>query len=107
MHIGERIKARREELGWTQDQLAKRMGYTSRSTVQKVEKGINDITQSTVMLYAEVLGVTPSWLMGWEQEEIENVEKDKLCSIFAQMNNEQRDRLLEYANFVLFQTRDK
>lgn len=37
--IGERIKARRLELGLTQEELAKKMGYTSRSTVNKVELG--------------------------------------------------------------------
>lgn len=66
MNIGDRIKARREELGLSQDELAKRMGYTSRSTINKVEKNINDVTQSNVVKYAKALETTPSYLMGWE-----------------------------------------
>lgn len=45
MGIGNRIKQRREYLGLSQEELARRLGYTSRSTVNKIEKGINDITQ--------------------------------------------------------------
>lgn len=64
--IGYRIKQRREELQITQDELAKRMGYTSRSTINKVEKGINDVTQTNVVKYAQALDCTPAYLMGWE-----------------------------------------
>ena len=46
--IGKRIKIKREELGLTQEDLAKRMGYKSKSTINKIELGINDITQSTM-----------------------------------------------------------
>lgn len=37
MTIGERIKKRRLELGMTQDELAKKLGYKSRSSVNKLE----------------------------------------------------------------------
>lgn len=65
-HIGEKIKARREQLGWSQDDLAKLMGYKSRSTINKIESGVNDITQSKVVAFAKVLDTTPAYLMGWE-----------------------------------------
>ena len=45
MGIGNRIKQRREYLGLSQEELARRLGYTSRSTVNKIGKGINGITQ--------------------------------------------------------------
>ena len=70
MHIGDRIKKRREQLGMTQEELAQKMGYASRSTVNKVEKGVNDITQTTIVNYAKALGTTPAYLMGWEDTEI-------------------------------------
>lgn len=56
----------------TQEELAKKLGYKSKSTINKVELGVNDIVQSKVVKYAEVLGVTPSYLMGWE----ENLNKE-------------------------------
>ena len=36
MTIGQRIKERREELDITQDELAKRLGYKSRSSINKI-----------------------------------------------------------------------
>lgn len=64
--VGINIKNRREELGITQEELAKRMGYKSKSTINKIEMGINDITQSKILAFAEVLDTTPAHLMGWD-----------------------------------------
>lgn len=67
--IGTRIRNRRIELGLTQDDLAKRMGYTSRSTINKIENNINDIPQSKVIKFAEALGTTAADLMGWTSDD--------------------------------------
>ena len=64
-----KIKNKRIELGWTQEELAKKMGYTDRSSIAKIESGKFDLTTSKIEQFADVLGVTPSWLMGWEDEE--------------------------------------
>lgn len=66
MTIGERIAIRRRQLGLTQEELAKKLGYKSKSTINKVELGINDLSQSKVKLYADALDVSPAYLMGWE-----------------------------------------
>lgn len=66
--VGERIKLRREELGYSQAQLAEQMGYSDRSTIAKIEKGVNDITQSKVVEFAHMLETTPSYLMGWTND---------------------------------------
>ena len=71
MGIGVMIKKRREELGYTQEELAEKMGYKSKSTINKIEAGINDITQSKIVAFAKVLKTTPAYLMGWEDEEKE------------------------------------
>ena len=75
MSIGKRIKKRREELGYTQEQLAEKMGYKSKSTVNKIEAGINDITQSKIVAFAKVLKTTSSYLMGWDNEDEKNKKK--------------------------------
>lgn len=69
--IGKRIKQKREEYGWTQEELAKRMGYKSKSTINKIEMGINDISQSKIVKFAEVLNTSVAYLMGWDQEQID------------------------------------
>ena len=65
--IYKRIRARREELGISQEELAKRLGYKSRSSINKIEKGENDIPQSKIVAFAQALQTTPERLMGWEQ----------------------------------------
>ena len=69
MGIGDRIKNRREELGLSQDELAEKMGYKSRSTIAKIEKGVNDVAQKTTVKFAEALNTSVAYLMGWNEEE--------------------------------------
>ena len=66
--IGNKIKTRRKELNITQEELAKMTGYTTRSTINKIEQEINDIPLSKVSVFAKALNTTPSYLMGWEDE---------------------------------------
>lgn len=66
--IGARIKARRQELKMTQRDLAARMGYKDHTTITRTEAGKVDLPQSRVAQFAEVLGVTPGYLLGWDQE---------------------------------------
>lgn len=68
MSIGSRIKQRRNELKLSQRELAARLGYTDHTTLTRIEAGKVDLSQSKVMQFAEVLGVTPAYLMGWERE---------------------------------------
>ena len=64
--IGDRIKARRLELDMSQDELARLVGYKSRSSINKIEKGENDIPQSKIAAFAAALETTPEYLMGWD-----------------------------------------
>jgi transcriptional regulator with XRE-family HTH domain len=75
--VGNRILQRRKDLDLTQEELARRMGYKSKSTINKIEMGINDIPQSKIMKFAEVLATTPSFLMGWDEED-DSPEEPKL-----------------------------
>ena len=50
--IGERINARRKELGMTQEELSKKLGYKNKSTISQIENGVNDIMQSKVASFA-------------------------------------------------------
>lgn len=67
------IRRRREELGMSQDTLARRVGYTSRSTIARIENGEIDIPQSKILAFAEALRTTPAELMGWTEESEEYV----------------------------------
>lgn len=64
MSLGENIRAARERLNMTQDELAKKLGYKSRSSINKIESGENDIPQSKVIDFAKALDVTVMDLLG-------------------------------------------
>lgn len=67
MEIGERIRNRRIELGMTQDELAKRTGYASRSSVNKIEMA-RELPSRKIELFADALSCSPSYLMGWTDQ---------------------------------------
>lgn len=74
--VGENILRMRKKLGWTQEELALKMGYKSKSTINKIEMGKNDIPQSKILQFAEALGTTPAYLMGWEEDKKETASDD-------------------------------
>ena len=64
LELYENIRKYRKELGMSQAELAKRTGYTDRSSIAKIEKGDVDLPQSKIMVFAKALGVAPGELMG-------------------------------------------
>lgn len=76
MTVGQRIKARRKELGISADDLGKKLGK-DRSTVFRYENGyIEKLPIDILRPIAEALLTTPEYLMGWEEEHREMIEKN-------------------------------
>lgn len=73
MTIYDRIRERRIELNMTQDELAKAVGYKDRSMVTKIERGEVDLSQTKIAKFAEALGVSESYLMGWKESPMLNL----------------------------------
>ena len=100
MTIGNRIKETRIQRGWSQRDLAKRMGYSNHSTIGKIESGKVDIPQSRIVQFADVLGVTVAYLMNWEEDKQRQSTNDELSErkkLFMQkvegMSEDQLERL--------------
>lgn len=73
MRIGERIKQRRLELGYTADALAKLLNK-NRATIYRYENGdIENMPIDVLEPLAKALNTTPAYLMGWtdSQQSIE------------------------------------
>lgn len=65
MSIGRRIAAARERKDMTLDEVAK-LCNTTRQTIYKYENEIvTNIPYDKIMLLANALGVSPSYLFGW------------------------------------------
>ena len=68
--FGKRVRERRLELGLSQEELAIKMGYKSRSTINKIEMGKNTVPVKTIKALANALEVDPLFLIG-QGEDIE------------------------------------
>lgn len=102
--IGFRIKERREALQMTQEELAAKVGYKSRSAVNKVELGKRDVSQSMIVKYAKALGTTPSELMGWvtiSNDSTQNENTQALLDICEKLTSRSLKHLIKYANLLL------
>lgn len=97
MNVCDRIKKRREELNLSQEELANKLGYKSRSSINKIELGLSDIPFSKIEDFAKALETTPSYIMGWtpEEEKInllskrERLQLDELMSQNAMYFNDE------------------
>ena len=75
--IGSPIRNRREEQGLSQDELGKRLGYKSRSSINKIELDQRNLTQSKIKAIADALETTPSYIMAWDEPD-QKFDEEKL-----------------------------
>jgi y4mF family transcriptional regulator len=71
--IGERIKERRNELGWTQEQLAQKAGI-SKSFLSELENGKRSVSADNLLDLARTLGVSLDYLMTGREKETKPAE---------------------------------
>lgn len=81
MAVGDRIKERRQELGWSQRDLAYKMGYANNSTIVKIEANKVDVSTVRLSQFAQVLHTSVAYLT--EQEDLAQygIEKPQLKQI--------------------------
>ena len=107
--IGTRIMERRQQLGITQEELAFRMGYKTKSAINKIELGINDVSQSKVIKFAEALHTSVAYLMGWDDEKETSTipeddglseEKQELIDCIKKLPEDKVQMLLQVARSI-------
>lgn len=77
------IKKERLQKGMSQSELAKKVGYTDRSMIAKIESGNVDLSQSKIESIAKALGTTSANLMGWD-DDIDPFQFDNIKPISTQ-----------------------
>lgn len=83
MGLGDRIRKKRTDLGLSQTQLANKVGYTSRSTVNKIESGARQPTAKDLPKIAEALDTTVDYLLnGIEIERVQLRELSEQSHLF-------------------------
>lgn len=63
MTLGEKIRYYRELRGMSQDELAQKTGYNSRSAISRIEAGCRDLNQRKILIFAMALQVDPVLLL--------------------------------------------
>lgn len=71
--VGDRIKKRRNELGWTQDVLAEKAGI-SKSFLSDLENGKRSVGADTLLEIGRVLSLSLDYLMTAEKPQTEAAE---------------------------------
>lgn len=59
-YLGDTIKKRRQELGLTQEELAKKVGYSTKDSICRIEKGLINVPANRITAFSKVLGLHPS-----------------------------------------------
>lgn len=96
MNLYENIKKYRKEKGLSQEELARKTGYTDRSSIAKIEKGDVDLPQSKIMLFAKALDVDPGVLMGDDGIIDRSEEERRLLSYYNALNLKGKLKVTEY-----------
>lgn len=87
MTINERIRQRRLELGFTQEELAHKIGYKSKVAICKIESGQRHVRQDMIENLAIALDTTPSYLMGWDKEDDDATLSDRLLTRYRELDD--------------------
>ena len=66
MSIGRRIKRLREDLGLTQEDVAKKVGVATQTIYKYENEIVTNIPLDKLEKIAAVLNTSPSYLMGWD-----------------------------------------
>ena len=107
MTLADRVRLRRESLGLSQEELALRMGYSSRTSINKIENG-RPCSQKIIARLSEALNVSIPYLMGWQEEkEKPTVQQDDGLSEAKQKLIERIKKLPEDQVLLLLQVAER
>jgi transcriptional regulator with XRE-family HTH domain len=107
--MGSRIRDRRIELGLSADDLANRLGK-NRATIYRYESDeIGSFPVQVIGPLAEVLQVSPAYLMGWEDEKeptaknssgLVSSEDLELADLILSLSPERKQEALRYLRYL-------
>lgn len=112
MTIGKRMRDRRKQLGFSAEYIAEKLGC-SPATIYRYENGyIEKMPIDSVVPIASILGVTPAYLMGWEDasgaektaagegDGLSPLEK-RLMQLVHRLSDDQKEMLLAQIELLL------
>ena len=107
MTIGQRIKRARENKNMTLDEVAKRCNTTKQTIFKYENEIVTNIPYEKIILLAKALGITPAYLMGWDEkenslDELQLTEGEKmLLDLFNRVPEDQQHLVLQMIRAAL------
>ena len=111
---GQNLRRLREARGVSQEELAKALGYTNRSSINKIEIGRSSIPTEKIQLTAQVLGVSPLDLFEGDEEvdalpggsfhggvDVEKIKTAIFNGDISNLNEPNQARLMSYYQALL------
>ncbi len=103
IEIGKRIQKKRKEQQLTQEELAHRCGYSTKTSISRIENGEINIPHSKIVEMANALNVSPNYLLNGEdstEPTLEEIE-EALLEIFRKIPLESKPLALEMLRTAL------
>ena len=107
MTIGQRIKRARENKNMTLDEVAKRCNTTKQTIFKYENEIVTNIPYEKIILLAKALGITPAYLMGWDEKENSSDERQLtegeslMLELFRKIPEDQQPLVLEMIRAAL------
>lgn len=103
MTIYEKIRFLRIKQGLSQQDLADKLGYKSRSAINKIELGLRDVSYSKIIDFAHALDVSPLYFLDQfaDAYSLINVDPKNYNNLLSSINgltNEQIKQVITYVN---------
>lgn len=105
--FGENLRKLRISRGFTQEEFGSKLGYNSRSAINKIEAGKRDMPRSKIELAAKILNISPLELFKNEPldepvvEELVDHELQRLTENYSNLNDANKTRLLAYIQALI------
>ena len=106
MTIGQRIKTARERQNMTLEEVAKRCNTTKQTIFKYENEIVTNIPYDKIVLLSKALGVSPSYLFGWDEkksslsEEVTEGEK-LMLELFRQIPEDRQQEALDLLRIAL------
>ena len=99
--IGQKVRARRLELGLTQEQLAHKMGYKDKTAINKIELDKNDVNQTKLIKLAKALEVPPTYFVDDVEHQAQPPQRIiEYAKRLSELSPATQENALKYIDFL-------
>ena len=110
--FAKRLSGLLDESDETTYSLSSKLGLTP-ATISRYANALMKPKVPTVVSMAQIFNVNEAWLMGLDvpmernDKQLNNIDEKMIIEKYNKLNKKQKENLLDYANFLLQQQKDK